>query len=67
MSTSEIWTTGTENQQASSLGRHIGRTQPSGWTTRRIGYFNRHGERIVRTWSPEGDMIETNEGKTVIT
>jgi YD repeat-containing protein len=66
MSTSEMWTPATDEQQASFVGRHIGRSSPSGWTTRQIGYYDRHGNRIVRTWTAEGVMIETKADKTDI-
>lgn len=63
MSSSEIWSTGSDEQQASFLGRHIGRGEASGRTVSRIGYYDRHGNRIIRKWDKGGVMIETNLGK----
>lgn len=63
MSSSEIWSTGSDGQQAGFLGRHIGRGQPSGRIVSQIGYYDRHGNRIIRKWDKSGVMIETNLGK----
>jgi len=61
---SEIWSVATENGQADMLGRHIGRAgRVTGRVTSRIGYTNKHGDRIVRKWGKDGVMIETKADK----
>ena len=59
-----MWQAATEDSQASLVARYLGRLGSSGGrVTSRIGYTNREGVRIIRTWDDTGNMVEIEEGK----